>query len=193
MSGSGTGLDSPLSTLCASLGYDRANRLIGFDEYPSSSGGATRTCMTYDAQGNVASVVTGCSATGNPGDCSSCTQPVATYQYDDFRNVVAATLPWTGSGNAGTTRYAYDASGNILTKQTPSMAAVNDYLQFAYDTFGRTLSLTHHYTQPSSGSEVLYAYAYDNSATLQYVSAADKQSRSVALPYRFIRQHVVPV
>ena len=166
MSGSGAGLDSPLSTLCASLGYDRANRLIGLDEYPTSSGGATRTCMAYDAQGNVASVVSGCNATGNPGDCSSCTQPVATYQYDDFGNVVAATLPWTGTSSAGTTKYAYDASGHVVTKQTPSMASVNDYLQFAYDSVGRMLSLTHYYTLPSSGNEVLYAFGYDNSATL---------------------------
>jgi hypothetical protein len=30
---SGAGLDSPISTLCSSLAYDRANRLIGLDEY----------------------------------------------------------------------------------------------------------------------------------------------------------------
>jgi len=165
-SGSGTGLDSPLSALCVSLGYDAANRLIGVDEYPKSSGAATRTCMTYDAQGNVASIVTGCAASGGPGNCSSCTEPVSMYQYDDFGNVVSATLPWTGSGSSGTTRYAYDASGNVVTKQTPAMAAVNDYLQYVYDSLGRSLSLTHYYTQPSSGNEVLYALSYDNSASL---------------------------
>jgi RHS repeat-associated protein len=163
---SGAALDSPVSTLCAALGYDTANRLIGLDEYPTSSSGATRTCMTYDAQGNVASVVSGCSASGGPGNCSSCTAKVSTYQYDDFGNVVSATLPWTGSGSSGITRDAFDAMGNVLTKQTPSMAAVNDYLQYAYDSLGRPLSLTHYYTQPSSGNEVLYAFAYDNGATL---------------------------
>src|SRR5262249_26337147 len=95
---SGTGLDSPLSHVCSALGYDRANRLIGLDEYATSAGSATRSCLAYDAQGNVASVRTGCSATGTPGDCSSCTAPASTYQYDDFGNVVSATLPWTDNG-----------------------------------------------------------------------------------------------
>ena len=36
----------------------------------------------------------------------------------------------------------------------------------AYDSLGRTLSLTHHYTQPSAGDELLYTFAYDNAATL---------------------------
>jgi RHS repeat-associated protein len=122
--------------------------------------------MTYDAQGSVASVVSGCTASGGPGNCSSCSAKVSTYQYDDFGNVVSATLPWTGAGSSGITRYAYDAQGSVLTKQTPSMASVSDYLQYAYDSLGRALSLTHFYTQPSSGSEVLYSFAYDTSSTL---------------------------
>ena len=76
--------DTPLSHLCSALGYDRANRLIGLDEYPTSGGSATRSCLAYDAQANVASVRTGCSATGTPGDCSGCTAPASVYQYDDF-------------------------------------------------------------------------------------------------------------
>ena len=160
--------DTPLSHLCSALGYDRADRLIGLDEYPTSGGAATRSCLAYDAQGNVASVRTGCSATGTPGDCSSCTAPASLYQYDDFGNVTAATLPWTdsGSGAAGTTRYSYDGTGHLLNKQTPAMAQTSDYLLYAYDSLGRTLSLTHHYTQPSAGNELLYTFAYDNAATL---------------------------
>jgi RHS repeat-associated protein len=160
--------DTPLSHLCSALGYDRANRVIGLDEYPASGGSATRSCLAYDAQSNVSSVRTGCPANATPGDCSSCSAPASTYQYDDFGNVTAATLPWTdnGSGAAGTTRYTYDAVGHLLQKQTPAMAQTSDYLTYAYDSLGRTLSLTHHYTQPSSGNELLFTFAYDSSATL---------------------------
>jgi len=157
----------PVSPLCSALSYDRADRLNGLDEVPSA-GGATRTCLTYDAQGNVKSVVSGCPRTGPRGDCSSCTQPVATYQYDDFGNVVSATLPWmdNGSGGSGTIRYDYDARGNVVNKQTPAMVANGDYLQRAYDGMGRELSLTHFYALPTPGSELLYSLGYDNSATL---------------------------
>src|ERR1700687_5749777 len=67
----------PLNALCAALSYDRANRLTGLDEFPSFTGSATRTCLGYDAQGNVKSVVSGCAASGPRGDCTSCAQPVA--------------------------------------------------------------------------------------------------------------------
>jgi RHS repeat-associated protein len=165
---SGSGMDKPLSTLCTALSYDAANRLNGLDEYPTSAGSATRTCLGYDAQGNVSSVRVGCSGGGTPGDCSGCSWPPSTYQYDDFGNVISATLPWTdtGSGAAGTTKYSYDAAGHLLVKQTPAMAQTGDYLTYAYDSLGRTVSLTHHYTQPSAGNELLYTFAYDNAATL---------------------------
>lgn len=157
----------PTSTLCSSLGYDRANRLVSVDEYPTSSGAATRTCMEYNAQGHVKDVVTGCSSSAVVGDCSSCTQPSSSYQYDDFGNVVAATLPWLGdSGGAGTTRYEFDAMGNMIKKETPEMTGSGEYLAYAYDILSRPLSVIRYYTQPSSGSETLYALAYDASATL---------------------------
>jgi len=157
----------PVSPLCSALSYDRANRLNGLDEVPSA-GGATRTCLTYDAQGNVKSVVSGCPLTSSKGDCSTCTQPLASYQYDDFGNVISATLPWidNGSGGSGTIRYDYDARGNIVNKQTPAMVANGDYLQRAYDGLGRELSLTHFFALPTPGNELLYSLGYDNSATL---------------------------
>jgi len=157
----------PISPLCSALSYDRANRLNGLDEVPAANG-ATRTCLSYDAQGNVKSVVSGCPITATKGDCSQCTQPLASYQYDDFGNVISATLPWTdnGTGGSGTIRYDYDARGNVLNRQTPAMVANGDYLQRVYDDMGRELSLTHFYARPTAGSELLYSLGYDNSATL---------------------------
>src|SRR5262249_36008689 len=103
---------SPRSPLCTALSYDRANRLIGVDEHPTTSS-ATRSCLGYDAQGNVSSVRSGCLATSTPGDCTGCSQPAATYQHDDFGNVITTTSPWTGTGS-GQTRYEYDARGSLL-------------------------------------------------------------------------------
>src|SRR5262249_15532590 len=102
-----------------------------------------------------------------PGDCTGCTSPASTYQHDDFGNVVEATLPWTdnGSGSAGTTHYEYDAAGLLLRKQTPSMVSTGGYLEYAYDSMGRVLSLTYRYTTPSSGSVTLYTLAYDGGST----------------------------
>ena len=157
----------PVSPLCSALSYDRANRLNGLDEVPAANG-ATRTCLSYDVQGNVKSVVSGCPITATKGDCSQCTLPLASYQYDDFGNVISATLPWTdnGAGGSGSIRYDYDARGNVLNKQTPAMIANGDYLQRSFDGMGRELSLTHFYAQPTAGSELLYSLGYDNSATL---------------------------
>jgi RHS repeat-associated protein len=162
--GSGGG---PTSPLCSALAYDRANRLIGTDEFPTSTTSA-RTCLSYDAQGNVVSVKTGCSATSTPADCSTCTTPTATYQYDDFGNVVTVTAPWTnnGSNGSGVTRYEFEARGLLVRKQTPAMVANGELLVHAYDGLGRETSLIHSYALPSSGSETLYAFAYDTAATL---------------------------
>jgi len=65
----------PVSPLCSALSYDRANRLNGLDEVPSA-GGTTRTCLTYDAQGNVKRVLSGYPLTATKDDCSSCTRPL---------------------------------------------------------------------------------------------------------------------
>ncbi len=114
------------------------------------------------------SVVSGCAASGPRGTCTSCTQPVANYQYDDFGNVLSATLPWTdnGTGGSGTLLYDYDARGNLIHKQSPAMASTGDFLIHSYDGLGRELSLYHTYTLPTSGTEPLYTLGYDASASL---------------------------
>lgn len=165
--GGATTAGLPTSDLCSSLGYDRANRLVSVDEYPSSGNPATRTCMQYDAQGNVKSVVTGCASATAVGDCSSCTKPSSSYQYDDFGNVVAAMLPWLGdSGGVGTSHFEFDAMGNMVKKQTPAMANSGEWLVYAYDILSRPTAVYRYYTLPSSGNEKLYGFAYDHDGTL---------------------------
>ncbi|WP_172819201.1 hypothetical protein [Corallococcus exiguus] len=106
---------SPVSTLCTAMGYDRLDRLTKVDEFPTS-GSNQRTCFTHDVQNNVTSVRAGCAVASGSNDCSTCSAsvPASTYGYDDFGSLVTVSLPHTsdGAGNAGVTRYAYDARGS---------------------------------------------------------------------------------
>ncbi|RKG59576.1 hypothetical protein D7X30_11025 [Corallococcus sp. AB011P] len=157
----GTG-GQPTSAACTAMQYDGANQLQRIDEHPTA-GTTTRTCFKRDAHGNVTSVDTGLAASTN---CATATPSAnaSRYQYDDFGNVVEATLAATGSGStAGTTRFAYDSQGHSVVKQTPAMASahVRDHLAYGYDAMGRPLSVSHVSPLVSGGAETLYALGYD--------------------------------
>jgi RHS repeat-associated protein len=137
------------SLFCDKMMYDRADRLTQVD----SAVGA-RSCMTYDVQGNVTSVKAGCLTSTS---CASCTQPAAQYTHDDFGRVVEVQLPHA----AGPIRYAYDASGNLVLKETEKMRQDGEFLAYTYDSMGRMLSATRVYTQPSAGQQTLYRFGYD--------------------------------
>ena len=123
---------TPLSQVCSSMAYDRANRLVQVDEYPAD-GVAQRTLFQYDAQGNVSGVKTGCLATDSFDTCS---QPASTYTYDDFGRVVEVRLPHAD----GPVRYAYDALGNVVVKETEAMRQSGEYLSYTYDMLSRPVS-----------------------------------------------------
>ncbi len=150
-----------LSPLCAALSYDRANRLSGLDVFPDATatvpGAGLRSCFAYDAHGNTAQVKSGCATSGAGGDCSACTQPVATYAYDDFGNVVSATLPDFGTGTAVPIRFEYDRFGNVIKRQSPAMAST-EYLLYKFDALDRPTQ-TQRIT--SGGTETLFEYFYD--------------------------------
>lgn len=56
--------DEPTSKLCSWLRYDRAERLQGVEEFPSSSvTEGIKTCFAHDAHGNISKVVSGCQKT----------------------------------------------------------------------------------------------------------------------------------
>lgn len=148
-----------LSALCNSFAYDRLDRLVGLLEFPAGGAEAAHMCVAYDGHGNVASVKTGCPESAVVGDCSACTQPAVRFQHDDFGNLVSVTAPWMddGAGNAGTSRYAYDAQGNLTHKQTPAMGM--QYVEYTYDNMGRMRqALTR---APGGSKETLYSFAYD--------------------------------
>ncbi|QSQ24501.1 hypothetical protein JY651_05985 [Pyxidicoccus parkwayensis] len=153
----------PTSQQCTAMGYDRLDRLTRIDEFPAD-GTSQRTCLTYDAQSHVTSVRQGCSA-GGTGDCSACaaSTPTTEYTYDDFGNLVTVMLPHTsdGAGGAGVTRYAFDALGRMLLKETPEMRAQGERVAYEYDTLGRLLRAKRHYTSPLAGQENLFALSYD--------------------------------
>ncbi|SEU37676.1 RHS repeat-associated core domain-containing protein [Stigmatella erecta] len=137
--------------------YDRANRLIQADG-PSYSVGRQRTCLTHDSQGNIASIQQGC--TGRTA-CDSCSVPANVYVHDDFRQVVEVQLPNT----EGPVRYAYDAMGNVVARETQEMRLRGEHLAYAYDSMGRMLSVSRKYTKPTPGQQLLYrlGYAQDES------------------------------
>lgn len=139
------------STACSSFMYDRANRLIQADG--PSYGGRHRTCMTYDRQGNIASIKQGC--TGSTA-CESCAVPANVYVHDDFRQMVEVQLPNT----EGPVRYAYDAMGNVVVRETQEMRLRGEYLTYAYDSMGRMLSVSRKYTQPTQGQQMLFRLGY---------------------------------
>jgi RHS repeat-associated protein len=150
------------SFLCNSFAYDRLNRLVGLIEFPLGGVEAAHMCMAYDGHGNVASVKTGCPDSVVVGDCSACTQPAVSFQHDDFGNLVSVTAPWMddGFGNPGTSRFEYDAQGNLTRKQTPAMGAQR--LEYTYDSLGRTLEARSVKPGPGTGVEALYSFAYDD-------------------------------
>ncbi|WP_239014657.1 RHS repeat-associated core domain-containing protein [Archangium violaceum] len=145
---------TPLSQLCSSMTYDRADRLVQVDEFPAD-GVAQRTLFEYDVQGNVSGVKVGCTATDS---FATCVQPAATYKYDDFGGVVEVTLPHAD----GPVRYAYDVLGNVVVKETEAMRQAHEYVTYSYDMLSRQLSARQ---VSDKGSQLLYRYGYDSEGT----------------------------
>lgn len=156
------------NNMCANLRLDRIGRTVSLDVVGANST-TGRTCVAYDAHGNVAEVKMGCpsDSVAFPGpDCSACTQPALTWQTDDFGDVVAITMPHQGgAAGGGVTRLSYDALGNVRFRQTPSMAAANGFHAFTYDGLGRLLAASNHRLGGSPSSETLFSNAYDNDDT----------------------------
>jgi len=133
---------APVSAACSALGYDLANRLTRVD--PPKTAPTKRTCFGYDDNSNITSIKRGCPESANlpPGedDCAGCTSNVASYGYDDFGNLISATLPWTGtSGASGVTNYEYDPLGNVVYEQRPGMSSMTspELLKYSFDSLSR--------------------------------------------------------
>ncbi|MBZ4408933.1 hypothetical protein K8640_11960 [Myxococcus sp. XM-1-1-1] len=141
-----------LSELCARFGRDGGGRLTSFTEAPST-GVTQASTFAYDVHGQVRSVRTGCS------DAATCQTPESTYQYDDFGNVVRVQLP----GTLGPVRYAYNARGNLVLKQTETMRQAGEWQQYSHDLLSRPKVVTREApSTPGHDSEDLYALGYDS-------------------------------
>jgi YD repeat-containing protein len=140
----------PLSRLCTALGYDRADRLIHVAEFPTSSV-EQHTAFTYDRHGHVASIQTGCA------NAAGCEQPISSYRYDDFGNLLQVQLPHA----AGPVRYGYDARGNLTVKQTEAMRQAGEWLEYGYDVLSRPRDAAR--VRPGSPAlkEPLFRLGYD--------------------------------
>ncbi|WP_395843825.1 RHS repeat-associated core domain-containing protein [Archangium violaceum] len=170
--------DLPASKLCSWLKYDRANRLQSIEEFPSAEPTASgvKTCFDHDAHGNVKTVVPACqtalSCEGpdgrmNPNLPAACMAQASSYQYDDFGNLVAVTQANTGSSAKGVTRYAYDARGNLIRRQTEAdrSAAPKQWTEYAYDQLHRQTQVRHAWGGGTPGSQLLSQYTYDDNSS----------------------------
>ncbi|MCY1019868.1 RHS repeat-associated core domain-containing protein [Pyxidicoccus sp. MSG2] len=142
--------DQSLSALCTSLGYDSADRLNRMSEtFPS--GTQQHTTFAYDAQGNVNAVRAGCSSP--TAGCGT----LASYQYDDFGNLVQVKLPHA----TGPVRQAYDALGHLRVKQSEAMRQGGEWLEYDFDLLGRLTTAARRKGGSSPINELLFRFAYD--------------------------------
>lgn len=156
---------------CRWMTYDRANRLVQLDSYPSTGGAAgdVRTCLDYDQQGNVRRVAAGCDYVASDcainhsnGPTQTCSLAPIDYDVDDFGNTVAVKFPWTNkTTNVGVTRYEFDALGNVVRKQTEQMRNDNKYLEYTFDAMGRLTAAT----RKGGGDITLFTLGYDSVAS----------------------------
>lgn len=155
------GTPGAVSANCAATNLDRLGRLSSLDLVPDSTNPTTafRTQVDYDEQGNIKAITPDCLTDGT---CPS--TGGAQYQYDDFGNVVGVTAPWLkAGGGSGTTRLEYDASGNVVKRQTPELAKASQYLASYFDGLGR---LTEQALATVGGTQSLFRLAYDQNASL---------------------------
>ena len=158
------------SSLCTVLAYDRADRLAEVDQRPTTSS-VNKACIDYDAQGNVRSVVAGCSSSdtcANGTGASSCTGLTATtWLTDDFGNVIRVTPPGSVvSSTPGVVRMEYDVQGNLIKQQTEKQKTASPvrYVQHTYDQLNRRTK-TEEMWSPASQYTVA-TWSYDDSTSI---------------------------
>lgn len=147
--------------------------------------GWSQTSYTYNAQNRLASVsVKNLSANGSSGQTLT-----TTYQYTLYANGMVKTMTVTrpSSGNSDTTRYGYDALGNLASVanglgQTTTYSNYTalgepgkivgpngDETDFTYDGRGLLLTKT---THPDGGT-AQWVYTYDQFGQVNQVAAPD--------------------
>ncbi|WP_375759283.1 RHS repeat-associated core domain-containing protein [Corallococcus exercitus] len=165
--------DATLSALCTQMGYDSADRLNRVSEF-LTGGVEQHTTLAYDAHGNVNAVRAGCASA--VAGCGL----LASYQYDDFGNLVQAQLPHA----TGPVRQSFDARGNLLVKQTEAMRLANEWLEYSYDILSRPRIATRRSSGSTPVSEVLYRFGYDADAAVPYRCGSTNMHSAGRMLYR---------
>ncbi len=161
------------STACSALAYDDVDRLESVTDYPDASG-ATATCFARDGHSNITKIAFGCRADQfelkGRTPCQACLEDspstkIATYVYDDFGNVITASLPDTGTVAAkGELRFVYDVRGQVTKRDFPSLREKGNFYSTQYDVLGRALSLASR--SSAGGNEIgLWTAKYDRADT----------------------------
>ena len=156
---SGGNPDDPTSKLCSRLKFDRAERLSSLTQYATAATAGVMTCFGYDARGKVNKVSQGCSSCLADGSCSG--QPSASYEWDDFGNVIQYSAVGQGSTSAqGSNAMQYDIAGNLIRHVSPDQQSEARAQIYEYDQIGRRTA-----EKLLTGSIFkLYETVYDSSA-----------------------------
>ncbi len=158
------------SKRCKWLDYDRLERLEAVSSYVSETDATpVKTCIDYAPTGEASRVLAGCQTseachvqpaqTPNPNLPQQCQNAAATYQYDSFGNILSATIPGTSGDRS--IRFDYDASGNVVKKDTPveRAAPIPYWHEMTYDQLGRPTELRQRST---TTPYLFYSFYYDD-------------------------------
>lgn len=139
------GSTAPISSLCSSVSWDgdRVARIRGAE--------VGDTCISYDDDGNVSLV---------ESNCGGVKKARGQYRADDFGNSIEQAVSLRGTQTV-TTRMAYDAQGNVITRQTPEMEAASVSIETTWDGLGRLLRTER---RTSSGLQPLVVQEWDQSS-----------------------------
>lgn len=136
--------------------YDQAHRVVAFGATPTTNclagvdrcttisyqqrlpsrttgGNVGDVCLEYDSRQNLKDVIINCKTNGE--------KTLAHYEYDDFGNVITATIQ-TPHNQTFTTKYAYSPRGEVAIKETPEMRTASARLVSTWDGLGRLRSST---------------------------------------------------
>ena len=136
--------------LIVSYSYDAAGRLSS-----EQFGNGTSTEYTYDADGNVLSIV-------NLAPNGS-TQSSYVYTYNNQN------LPVTMTTSAGTFTYGYDADGQLTSVQTPG----GETIAYEYDAAGNRVAVVDNGTATQYDANDLNEYTQGGDTTYQYNADGD--------------------
>ena len=152
---------SSVSTQCTSFEYDDALRLSRVAT-PLADGTTIETKLLSNSNGDLCDISGGSSTLSCDTTVSRTNGLSASYEYDDFGNVLAAWVPGSISGALkGGTQYRYDALGDVVVRQSSQQQTTLTSTTFTWDNMGRPLTVV----ASSASPQTLYSWTYDTAGT----------------------------